>query len=77
MKTKQRFYVMLECKNTIEPKDLLMVLSEARPAWGVKSASLAAQHGVQATGLWDCSNCENRQIGSGFDVCPNCDTPRA
>jgi len=36
----------------------------------------AAQQSVQATGLWDCANCENRQIGAGFDVCPNCDTPR-
>jgi len=36
----------------------------------------AVEHRVQATGLWDCKNCENRQIGAGFDVCPNCDTPR-
>lgn len=25
---------------------------------------------------WDCSNCENRQIGACFEACPNCDTPR-
>ena len=27
-------------------------------------------------GLWDCANCENRQIGGGFAECPNCGTAR-
>jgi len=27
-------------------------------------------------GLWDCANCENRQIGGGFSECPNCGTAR-
>jgi len=27
-------------------------------------------------GLWDCANCDNRKIGSGFAECPNCGTAR-
>jgi hypothetical protein len=40
---KQRFYVVIDCKKTIEPKDVLFALREARPNWGEMSASLAAQ----------------------------------
>lgn len=36
----------------------------------------AAEHRVQSDGLWDCANCDNRQIGSGFAECPNCETAR-
>jgi len=26
--------------------------------------------------LWDCANCENREIGGGFAECPNCGAAR-
>jgi len=40
---KQRFYVVIENKKPIEPKDVLFAISQARPDWGRMSASLAAQ----------------------------------
>ena len=46
---KQRFYIVIESKKEIEPKDVLFALREARPGWGNMSASLAAQHSVQRT----------------------------
>ena len=39
----QRFYVMVECKKKLEPKEILFALREARPNWGDMSASIAVQ----------------------------------
>jgi len=40
---KQRFYVTIESKKPIDPKDVLFAIREARPNWGEMSASLAAE----------------------------------
>ena len=36
----------------------------------------AAEQKRALDGLWDCANCDNRQIGGGFAECPNCGTAR-
>ena len=40
---KQRFYICIESKKIIEPKDVLFALSKLHPSWVNMSASLAQQ----------------------------------
>ena len=49
MKKKQRFYLMIESDEEIEPKEILFALCEARPNWSGMSVSLAAQQSVHPT----------------------------
>ena len=41
---KKRFYMCVEGKEDIQPKDILLALSKAKPEWGLMSASFATPH---------------------------------
>jgi len=38
----------------------------------IVAVAKSAQPQRALDGLWDCANCDNRQIGGSFSECPNC-----
>jgi len=55
---------------------LLTTALEKYQALQTCDAELHVHPTTEQGGLWDCANCENRQIGAIFPECPNCGTAR-